>query len=162
MHGSGSGAAARCGPTTCASFLCPMPELAGLRSLDCPTLPLSFPAHCSTPPHPTHPHPLGGPPTPPTPHTTDIAGLEWSRISRGYMLGVRRSDGGPALYFTGFRDKDLEALRSISNQPITEQAVGVSGHNWGHVHIDGSSLVFHIAGKPSFHIPLPDAPRPQW
>lgn len=95
----------------------------------------------------------------------DIAGLEWSRVSRGYMLSVRRVDGGPSLQFLGFRDpKDLGSLRAALGEgagEVREAAVGVSGHNWGRVRVEGSSLVFEVGGRPSFRVPLPDVAQVQ-
>lgn len=32
----------------------------------------------------------------------------------------------------------------------------MSGRNWGDAVIDGSTLVFNVAGKPAFRIPLTD------
>lgn len=49
----------------------------------------------------------------------DIAGLSWSRASRGGVLHVKRSEG-PPLSFLGFRDKDVEALRSITARQIAD------------------------------------------
>lgn len=40
-----------------------------------------------------------------SPHqTADIAGMSWSRVSKGWLLSVRRADE-PALNFLGFKDK---------------------------------------------------------
>ncbi len=47
----------------------------------------------------------------------EIQGLTWSKLARGCMLGVMRSEG-PRLCFMGFRDKDLDALKEISNTAI--------------------------------------------
>jgi structure-specific recognition protein 1 len=90
----------------------------------------------------------------------DITGLSWSKVSRGSMLSVKRGDG-PALTFLGFRDKDVEALRSITNKPIKEEAMATSGHNWGRLQVEGSSMVFRIGGKPAFTLPLPDVSQAQ-
>ena len=32
----------------------------------------------------------------------------------------------------------------------------MSGRNWGDAVVDGSTLVFNVAGKPAFRIPLTD------
>lgn len=36
-----------------------------------------------------------------------------------------------------------------------------SGHNWGKLAVDGSSLVFRIGGRAGFAVPLPDVSQAQ-
>lgn len=55
----------------------------------------------------------------------DIAALSWSKASRGSVLNVKRSEG-PALTFLGFRDKDVEALRSLTNLPIADEPLATT------------------------------------
>lgn len=57
------------------------------------------------------------------PPLADIQGLTWSKLARGCMLGVKRGEG-PALCFMGFRDKDLEGLKEITNTPIKVRREG--------------------------------------
>ena len=39
---------------------------------------------------------------------------------------------------------------------LQEKELSTSGRNWGDAVIDGSTLVFNVAGKPAFRIPLTD------
>lgn len=39
---------------------------------------------------------------------------------------------------------------------LQEKELSLSGRNWGDAVIDGSTLVFNVAGKPAFRIPLTD------
>lgn len=39
---------------------------------------------------------------------------------------------------------------------LQEKELSMSGRNWGDAVIDGSTLVFNVAGKPAFRIPLTD------
>ena len=48
--------------------------------------------------------------------------MTFSRVSKGSMLSVARSEG-PALAFLGFKDKDVEALRAATSKAIKEEAV---------------------------------------
>jgi len=41
------------------------------------------------------------------------------------VLSVKRSEG-PALTFLGFRDKDVEALRSLTNLPIADEPLATT------------------------------------
>ncbi|KAL4426532.1 hypothetical protein ABPG77_008390 [Micractinium sp. CCAP 211/92] len=90
----------------------------------------------------------------------DIAGMSWSKASRGSVLHVKRSEG-PPISFLGFRDKDVEVLRSITNRQIADDPLATSGHNWGKLAVDGSSLVFRIGGRAGFAVPLPDVSQAQ-
>lgn len=45
-----------------------------------------------------------------------------------------------------------------------EEAVAVSGWNWGRADLDGASLTFRVgvgSDKPAFHVPLPDVTQAQ-
>ncbi len=57
----------------------------------------------------------------------DIAGMSWSKASRGSVLHVKRSEG-PPISFLGFRDKDVEVLRSITNRQIADDPLAT---RWG-------------------------------
>ncbi|GAB4821853.1 hypothetical protein N2152v2_008899 [Parachlorella kessleri] len=93
--------------------------------------------------------------------TEEIEGLTWSKLARGCMLGVKRNEG-PALSFMGFRDKDLDALKEISNTAIKEEPVGVAGWNWGRAQLEGATLTFRVGGdKTAFQVPLPDVTQAQ-
>ena len=39
---------------------------------------------------------------------------------------------------------------------LQEKELSMSGRNWGDAVIDGSTLVFNVAGKPAFRRPLTD------
>lgn len=91
---------------------------------------------------------------------TDVSGLEWSRVYRGCMLSVKRTDA-PALSFIGFRENDLNAIKGAGLGSVEERFQATSGHNWGKMSVDGASLRFDVGGKPSFIIPLPDVAQTQ-
>ncbi|KAI3435903.1 hypothetical protein D9Q98_001961 [Chlorella vulgaris] len=91
----------------------------------------------------------------------DISGLVWSKASKGSMLTVQRAEA-PPLTFLGFKDKDSELLRSaITSQPLKEEQLATSGHNWGRLAVDGSALVFKVGGRSAFRVPLPDVSQAQ-
>ncbi|PSC71373.1 FACT complex subunit SSRP1 [Micractinium conductrix] len=92
--------------------------------------------------------------------TDDIEKLTWTKASRGGVLNVKLAEG-PALRFMGFRDKDVEALRSITNKPISDEPLATHGHNWGKLVVDGSSMVFRVGGRTAFAVPLPDVSQAQ-
>lgn len=39
---------------------------------------------------------------------------------------------------------------------VQEKELSMTGRNWGEAIIDGSTLVFNVAGKPALRIPLTD------
>lgn len=39
---------------------------------------------------------------------------------------------------------------------LQEKELSMTGRNWGEAIIDGSTLVFNVAGKPALRIPLTD------
>lgn len=59
----------------------------------------------------------------------DIAGMSWSKASRGSVLHVKRSEG-PPLSFLGFRDKDVEALRSLTGRQIKDDPLATRWGAW--------------------------------
>ncbi|KAL3141436.1 hypothetical protein ABBQ32_005004 [Trebouxia sp. C0010 RCD-2024] len=93
----------------------------------------------------------------------DIDKFIWTKVARGCQLGVKGRSGATT-NFTGFRDQDLEQLRQVGDKcdkPIEEKELSMSGRNWGDAVIDGSTLVFNVAGKPAFRIPLTDVGQVQ-
>ncbi|EFN54162.1 hypothetical protein CHLNCDRAFT_135578 [Chlorella variabilis] len=86
--------------------------------------------------------------------------LSWSKASKGSMLSVKRGEG-PPISFMGFRDKDVEALRTITNRQIKDEPLAASGHNWGRLAVDGGSMVFRVGGRPAFSVPLPEVSQAQ-
>lgn len=93
----------------------------------------------------------------------DIEKFVWTKVARGCQLGIKGKSGATT-NFTGFRDQDLEQLRQVTDnhdKPIEEKELSMSGRNWGDAVIDGSTLVFNVAGKPAFRIPLTDVGQVQ-
>jgi len=90
----------------------------------------------------------------------DLTGFMFSKISRGTLLVAKRKEG-PALSFIGFREADLDKLRALGIGDVEDAPLSLTGHNWGKVQVDGASLVFNIADKPSFVVPLPDVAQVQ-
>lgn len=58
--------------------------------------------------------------------------------------------------------QDIEPLQAYARgtlglaDGIAEEALPVSGHNWGGVQIRGASLAFTVDGRVAFELPLPD------
>lgn len=93
----------------------------------------------------------------------DIEKFIWTKVARGCQLGVK-GNSGATTNFTGFRDQDLDQIRQVTDthdKPIEEKELSMSGRNWGDAVIDGSTLVFNVAGKPAFRIPLTDVGQVQ-
>ena len=55
------------------------------------------------------------------------------------------------MFVSGFIDAFCSEM--ICSQ---EKELSMSGRNWGDAVVDGSTLVFNVAGKPAFRIPLTD------
>ena len=47
-------------------------------------------------------------------------------------------------------------VTTFAHYALQEKELSMSGRNWGDAVIDGSTLVFNVAGKPAFRIPLTD------
>lgn len=96
----------------------------------------------------------------PSPLCTDIKTLQWSRIQKGCALRVERSDGS-LVTFVGFRESDFGELSAAAPAKVAEVPASTSGHNWGRVSLQGSSLLFHVGDSPALCIPLPDVGQAQ-
>lgn len=93
--------------------------------------------------------------------TTDISGLQWMKIYKNCMLLVKRKNA-PALNFIGFRDSDLESIKSSGIGDIDHVTQALQGRNWTKLAVDGPNLlVSDLENNPSFAIPLPDVAQVQ-
>lgn len=53
-------------------------------------------------------------------------------------------------------EKAQNVLLCQNSLTVQEKELSVAGRNWGEAIIDGSTLVFNVAGKPALRIPLTD------
>ena len=93
----------------------------------------------------------------------DVRGLVWTRIPRGYQLGIKRN-GGTTVNLQGFREMDGDTLRDVARSfehTLKEEAMSVSGRNWGTLEVDGPTLTFRVDGNPAFEVPLPEVTSAQ-
>lgn len=96
--------------------------------------------------------------------TSDIASLSWTRVPKGFQLGVKLK-AGRDVKFNGFRESDMANLGSFftTNMGITseEKPLAISGRNWGDVTLEGSSLAFSVGGKHAFDVSIADVSQTQ-
>uniref|UniRef100_A0A0D6QY19 FACT complex subunit SSRP1 n=1 Tax=Araucaria cunninghamii TaxID=56994 RepID=A0A0D6QY19_ARACU len=94
----------------------------------------------------------------------DIAGLSWTRIPKGYQLGVRLK-AGLNVKFNGFREQDVSNLTSYMKNTMgitpEEKNLSLSGRNWGEVNIDGNMLSFIVGMQQAFEVSLADVSQTQ-
>lgn len=95
---------------------------------------------------------------------TDISSLSWTRVPRGYQLGVRLK-AGSNVKFNGFKEQDVSSLSSFmsANMGVTpeDKPLSVSGRNWGQADLDGNMLSFVVGGKQAFELSLADVSQTQ-
>lgn len=93
--------------------------------------------------------------------SADITGLQWMKVYKNCMLLVKRKSA-PALSFIGFRDSDLESVKSSGIGDIDQVTQSLQGRNWMKLAVDGPNLlVSDLENNPSFAIPLPDVAQVQ-
>ena len=93
----------------------------------------------------------------------DIDHLMWSeaprldRMSSGTkmsVLRVIRKDRNGSCNFIGFPRSKLPTLSALGLGDAKEVALSVSGHNWGNMRFEESTLVFKDGDKVAFTLPL--------
>ncbi|KAG0565956.1 hypothetical protein KC19_7G026800 [Ceratodon purpureus] len=96
--------------------------------------------------------------------TSDIASLSWTRVPKGFQLGVKLK-AGRDVKFNGFREADMASLGSffMANMGISaeEKPLAISGRNWGDATLEGSSLAFTVGGKHAFDVSISDVSQTQ-
>lgn len=94
----------------------------------------------------------------------DISSLSWTRVPKGYQLGVRLK-AGSVVKFNGFKEQDVSSLSSYlsSNMGVTpgDKPLCVNGRNWGQADLDGNMLSFAVGGKQAFELSLSDVSQTQ-
>lgn len=88
----------------------------------------------------------------------DLESLTWSKAPKGGQLAVGRKSG-PLLQLHGFREKDADKLQAacdLLDLTLKREEPALTGRNWGKPDIVGGTLVFTVAGKPAFRVPLKD------
>lgn len=94
----------------------------------------------------------------------DISSLSWTRVPKGYQLGVRLK-AGSVVKFNGFKEQDVSSLSSYlsSNMGVTpgDKPLCVNGRNWGQADLDGNMLSFVVGGKQAFELSLSDVSQTQ-
>uniref|UniRef100_A0A0C9RIY2 FACT complex subunit SSRP1 n=1 Tax=Wollemia nobilis TaxID=56998 RepID=A0A0C9RIY2_9CONI len=95
---------------------------------------------------------------------TDISSLSWTRVPRGYQLGVKLN-AGLNVKFTGFREQDVSNLTNYMKNTMgitpEEKNLSLSGRNWGEVNIDGNMLSFIVGMQQAFEVSLADVSQTQ-
>lgn len=94
----------------------------------------------------------------------DVSGLSWTRVPRGYQLGVRLK-AGSNVKFNGFKEQDVSTLSSFMSTSLgvvpEDKPLSVSGRNWGQADLDGNMLSFEVGGKQAFELSLADVSQTQ-
>lgn len=94
----------------------------------------------------------------------EISGLSWTRIPKGYQLGVKLK-AGLNVKFNGFREQDVNNLSNFMTNTLgvtpEEKQLSISGRNWGEVNLEGNMLTFLVGSKPAFEVSLADVSQTQ-
>eukprot|EP00250_Pteridium_aquilinum_P013650 c21482_g1_i1 orf=159-1715(+) len=94
----------------------------------------------------------------------DVSSLSWTRVPRGYQLGVRLK-AGSNVKFNGFKEQDVSTLSSFMSTNLgvvpEDKPLSVSGRNWGQADLDGNMLSFEVGGKQAFELSLADVSQTQ-
>ncbi|CAI5964383.1 unnamed protein product, partial [Closterium sp. NIES-64] len=95
---------------------------------------------------------------------TDMAGVVWMRVPRGYQLCVRLKAGGK-VKFNGFTKADVDSLSPFLTSTLgfapRKSELATSGRNWGDAEIEGTMLGFQVGGKQAFEISIADVSQTQ-
>ncbi|CAI7848416.1 unnamed protein product [Closterium sp. NIES-53] len=95
---------------------------------------------------------------------TDMAGVVWMRVPRGYQLCVRLKAGGK-VKFNGFTKADVDSLSPFLASTLgfapRKSELATSGRNWGDAEIEGTMLGFQVGGKQAFEISIADVSQTQ-
>jgi FACT complex subunit SSRP1/POB3 len=88
---------------------------------------------------------------------SDIRRGIWSHAARGYSLKVILRNGS-ALLIDGFdepqQEKVIASMKEHFNVPVELREHSLKGWNWGKAKFEGSELVFQVAGRHGFEVPL--------
>ncbi|XP_018014547.1 FACT complex subunit Ssrp1 [Hyalella azteca] len=88
---------------------------------------------------------------------SDIAVVNWQRLSSGYGIRIFTSNGN-LHRFGGFKDSEQSRLekffKNTLNKTMTEKEFSVKGWNYGAAKFEGSVLSFEVSNLTSFEIPL--------
>ncbi|KAI9248518.1 hypothetical protein BDA99DRAFT_446206 [Phascolomyces articulosus] len=90
----------------------------------------------------------------------DLKKLSWNRGARGNQMRVLLKDN--TIYkFDGFKSDDFEeakdAIKMYYKIQLEQKELSVRGWNWGKTDFQGSNLIFNVANKPMFELPLGQA-----
>ena len=94
---------------------------------------------------------------------SDIDHMMWSEAPRLDManggtkmsvLAVIRKEKNGSCNFVGFPRSKLSSLSAMGLGEAKEVSLSTSGHNWGNMTFEGSTLVFKDGDKVSFTVPL--------
>lgn len=94
----------------------------------------------------------------------DITAIQWTKVPSGGALSVKR-DGHPMSVFGGFKERDLDTLKEVSNANFGKElqvaSMSGKGRNWGDAILDNESLQFRTDDRPLFNVSLPDVTQVQ-
>ncbi|KAI5074178.1 hypothetical protein GOP47_0010139 [Adiantum capillus-veneris] len=94
----------------------------------------------------------------------DVSSLSWTRVPRGYQLGVRLK-AGSNVKFNGFKEQDVSTLSNFMSINLgvvpEDKPLSVSGRNWGQADLNGNMLSFEVGGKQAFELSLADVSQTQ-
>ncbi|MCO5586963.1 hypothetical protein L7F22_040908 [Adiantum nelumboides] len=94
----------------------------------------------------------------------DVSSLSWTRVPRGYQLGVRLK-AGSNVKFNGFKEQDVSTLSSFMSINLgvvpEDKPLSVSGRNWGQADLIGNMLSFEVGDKQAFELSLADVSQTQ-
>ncbi|KAG6545542.1 hypothetical protein Mapa_013144 [Marchantia paleacea] len=94
----------------------------------------------------------------------DITSLSWTRLPKGYQLGVKMR-AGSNVKFSGFREQDVASLNPFLNANMginpDEKPLAISGRNWGEAELEGNLLSFVVGGKQAFEVSISDVSQTQ-
>ena len=88
---------------------------------------------------------------------TDIQKLHWVRVCKDYQLKVFKTDGS-VIKFDGFPrdlyDSLASVLKSCYSLNLEQKDLSLRGWNWGSSAFQNNQLIFSVANKTAFEVPL--------
>jgi len=94
---------------------------------------------------------------------SSIIGADWVRTGTRIFLLELKLKGEVTVRFDGFMDQDYlflsKFLKDRFNVELKTLELSTKGWNWGDVEFQGSTMIFNVAGKRAFGIPLTDVSR---
>lgn len=89
--------------------------------------------------------------------SSELKRAQWHRVAKNYGLRLQLGDGGQRR-FDGFSEDSFDELKLVLQRfyslPLEHKELSSRGWNWGQTEFNGNSLLFNVANKKMFEIPM--------